>query len=247
MTTARVAFLLLVSLPLAADPIGDVRTALGRLAAREPVRATYELQRSVITEGKFDNDRFAGKVSVELEGSASGFHIVIPRPLLDEIARERTATARNPKQKAATVGALNEIDPADTADALDFAPTLVRLLDGAKLVSDAGGTWQGKPARVLVVRVNNRLDPEDEGRVKISENKLTLWLGADLVPLAAEHVTNAKFSLLFLKGEMKQKKSWHLARAADRLIRARYESTQSSSGMGQKGNETVVATVRVHS
>ena len=247
MTLVRLVLLLLVSLPLIADPIGDVRTALGRLAAREPVRATYDLQHSVVSEGKFDNDKYAGKVTVELEGNASGFHIVIPRPLLEQMERERTASARDPKVKAPTASALNEIDPAETADALDFAPTLLRLLEGAKLVSDAGGTWQGRPARVLVVRVSDRLDPEDAGRVKISENRLTLWLGSDLVPLAAEHITSAKFSVLFLKGEMKQKKSWHLARAADRLIRARYESTQSSSGMGQKGNETVVATVRVHS
>ena len=31
-----------------------------------------------------------------------------------------------------------------------------------------------------------------------------------------------------------------------RLVRTRYESHQTSSGMGQKGNETVVATLRVH-
>jgi len=37
-----------------------------------------------------------------------------------------------------------------------------------------------------------------------------------------------------------------LARVGDRLVRMRYESSQNSSGMGQKGNEQVVATLRVH-
>lgn len=244
----RRSFLLLLFLtfPVAADPISGVRAALGRLTAREPVRATLEVQHSVATEGKFDNDKYAGKVSVELEGSAKGLHIIIPPALLDQLSREQMAEARNPALNTPSVRALQKLDPVDTSDALDFAPTLLRLLDGGKVVSDAAGTWQGKPARVVVVRVSDRLDADDAKRVKVAENKLTLWIGADLIPLAAEHLFSAKFSVLLFKGELKEKKSWHLARAADRLIRARYESTQTSSGMGQKGNESVVATVRVH-
>ena len=242
----RAALLLLVALPLSADPLGDVRAAVGRLTAREPIKATYEYQRSVANEGKFGDDKFSGKAVVELEGGASGYHIVFPRPLLDQVEREKVARVRNPGQETPTANALREIEPVETADAIDFAPTLLRLLDGSKLLSDVQGTWAGKPARVMVIRVPDRLDKDDAGRMKIAENKLTLWLGSDLVPLAAEHHFNAKFSFLIFKGEMKEKKSWHLARVADRLVRTRYEAHQNSSGMGQKGSEVVVATLRVH-
>lgn len=242
----RAALLLLLALPLSADPIGDVRAALGRLGAREPIRATYEYQRSVVNEGKFGNDKFSGKAVVELEGSATGYHIVFPRPLLDQVDREREARNRNPRQQTPTANALRQIEPVETAEAIDFAPSLVRMLEGSKLLSDGQGTWQGKPVRVMVVRVPDRLDDDDAGKMKVSENKLTLWLGADLLPLAAEHQFNAKISFLIFKAEFKEKKSWHLARVADRLVRTRYEAHQNSSGMGQKGNETVVATLRVH-
>lgn len=242
----RAALLLLLALPLAADPLGDVRAAVGKLTAREPIKATYEYQRSVANEGKFADDKFSGKAIVELEGSDGGYHIVFPRLLLDQVERERLARVKNPSQQTPTANALREIEPVATADAIDFAPTLLRLLDGSKLVSDLQGTWGGKPARVLVVRVPDRLDKDDAKRVKIGENKLTLWLGSDLVPLAVEHLYNAKFSFLVFKGETKEKKSWHLARVTDRLVRTRFESTQNSSGMGQKGNEAVVATLRVH-
>jgi hypothetical protein len=53
-------------------------------------------------------------------------------------------------------------------------------------------------------------------------------------------------SVLLLKFETKQKKSWYLAQVADHLVRLRHESSQSSSGMGQKANEMMVATVKVH-
>jgi hypothetical protein len=246
MNVTRLLPILLFATSLAADPVGDVRTALGRFPARESVRATYELQQSVKNEGKFGNDNFSGRIAVDLEASAAGYHIVVGRTLLDQIEREQQARDRNPKLSTPTTSALREINAVEASDALDFAPSLLRMIDGAKIVSDASGTWAGKPARVLILRPADRLDPEDAGKVKVAENKLTLWLDAENVPLAVEHIVNAKFSFLFLKGEMKEKKSWHLARAADRLVRARFESTQNSSGMGQKGNESVVATVRVH-
>jgi hypothetical protein len=250
MNFVRVAVLLLLATSALADPpanpIADVRVALAHLTAREAIHATYEVQRSVANEGKFDNARYSGKAVVELEGDASGFRVVFPRPLLDQIEREQEANAHDGKQKAPTVSALSQIDPVETSNAIDFAPVLLRMLDGAKLISDAAGTFQAKPVRVLVLRLADHIDEEDAGRVKVAENRLTLWLGADLVPVGAEHIFNAKFSFLIFKGESKQKKSWYLARVGDRLLRVRHESSQSSSGMGQKGNESVVATLRVH-
>src|SRR5688572_5875651 len=78
-----------MALPLAADPLTDIRGALGKLTAREPIRATYEVQRTVVSEGKFDNDKVNGKAVVELEGSGGEFRVVIPKPLLEQIAREQ--------------------------------------------------------------------------------------------------------------------------------------------------------------
>ena len=244
--TRLLPLVLLLATPLTADPLGDVRAALGRFPAQQSVRATYELQQSVKNEGKFGNANFSGKIAVDLEAGASGYHIVVGRPLLDQIGRELEARTRNPKLETPVTSALREINAVEAADALDFAPSLLRMLEGARLVSDAAGTWAGKPARVLILRAADRIDPDDAGKMKVAENKVTLWLDAENVPLAVEHMFGAKFSFLFLKGELKEKKSWHLSRAADRLVRARFEFTQNSSGMGQKGNETVVATVRVH-
>ncbi len=246
MTPLRYAFVLLFALPLAADPLADVRTALARLTGRDAIRATYELQQSVATEGKLDNEKFAGKATVELEGDANGVRVIYPRTLLDQLDREQLAHARNANHPRPTVSALDEIRGSDTANVLDFAPALLRFLEGAKLLSDTQGTWGGKPARVLVLRGADRMDDEDKGRVKVQDNKITLWLGADMVPLAVEHIFNAKFSFLVFKAETKQKTSWHFARVGDRLVRARLETTQTSSGMGQKGNEGVVGIVRVH-
>lgn len=246
MNVTRCLLVLLFSLPLAADPVGDVRAALERLNGRDAIRATYDLQRSVNNEGKLDNDKSSGKVTVEVEANPSGYQIVVPRPILEQIEREQLAHDRNPKLPTSTANALREIDAVETSEVLDCAPRIIRLIDGAKVLSDGSGTWQGKPARVLVLRAADRIDAEDASRVKVAENKVTLWLDPENVPVAVEHMFSAKFSFLVFKGEMKQKKSWHLSRAGNRLIRSRFEYTQTSSGMGQKGLETVVATARLH-
>jgi hypothetical protein len=242
----RTIVVLALATSAAADPLADVRGALSRLTAREPIRATYELQRDSASEGKFGNDKFTGRASVELEADASGFRLIYPRPLLDQLEHEQRAKIRDIKTATPTVKAIAEVDPVETRNAVDFAPELLRMLDGAKVLSDAASTFQGKPARAMVFRLADRIDPDDAGKVKVSENRFTLWLGADDVPVGAEHILNAKFSFLIFHGESKRKKSWYFAHVADRLVRVRHESTESSSGMGQKGNESIVAVVKVH-
>ena len=240
----RLAILLLAAVPLYADAIADVRSALGRLAATTPIRATFELQRNDVDEGKFANAKSGGKAIVDLEADSNSFRLMIPRSMLEQISNELDARARNPDVPAPTERALNDITTVVAAEALDGAPSLLRMMDAAKVVSDGPGTWGGKPVRVIVLRLPDRV-PKMPGKVTINENKLTLWLGTDHVPLAAEHIRQLKFSFLVLKSEQKSKRSWHYARSGDRLLRARYESNETTSGMGQKGNDVIVATLKV--
>jgi hypothetical protein len=237
---------LMLATPLSADAVTDVRGALVTLKALAPIRGTYEVERTGTSAGKLDNDKYGGKVSVDVEGGPAGFQLIFPQALLERVEHEQQAELRNSKVKSQTARALGAINSLETSETIDFAPVLLRLIEGAKILSDATSTWQGKPARAVVMRVVDRLDADDAKRLKITENRLTLWLGADNVPLAAEHIANAKFSFLIFRWEQKQKKSWHLARVADRLVLMRYEEHQSGSGMGQKNSETTVATLRVH-
>lgn len=246
MTTAgRLALVLAFASTLSADPISEVRTALGPLAARDPIRATYEYQRAVDSGGRFGDNKFSGKAVVELEGDANGFRTVFGRALLDQLAQEQVAKSRDSKLKTPTVNTLRELNAVETAEALDFAPVILRMIQGAKILSDNAGTWQGRPARVLVLRLVDEKE-DGPGKVTVLDNKLTLWLGADLVPQAAEHVESVKFSVFLIKGEAKKKRSWHFARVGDRLVQVRHDATQSASGLGQKQNETVTALLRVH-
>ncbi|MEA2491467.1 MAG: hypothetical protein QOH21_3259, partial [Acidobacteriota bacterium] len=153
----------------------------------------------------------------------------------------------NSKQKAATANALRQVDPVAAAEAIDYAHVLLRLLEGAKVVEEKAGAWQGKPARTVVFRLLDRKEDDDgPGKVTISENRLTLLLTPDHVPVGGEHVFNMKVSFLIFHGELKQKKNWQFGHIGDRLVRLREEEQQSGSGMGQKTNDHTIATVKVH-
>lgn len=238
---------LLLSAPtLFGDGLADVRGALGRLPGNEPIRATYELERKINHKGKLTNDKFVGKASVQIEGEGGTFRVVYPKSLLDQIDREQQAKAKNPSTETPTIAALGEIGAVGTSNAIDFAPAMLRMLEGSKIISDGTGTWGGKSVRVLVLRASDKLDKDSAGRVKIMENRLTLWLGTDSIPLAAEHYMTSKFSFLIFKGETKAKKSWHFAHVADRLVRNRHELTERGHITFQDFSEDMVATVRVH-
>lgn len=242
----RALLVLLVATGASADSLTDTRAALTHLAAQDPIRATYEVQRNVSNEGKFGNEKFTGKAEVEIESDRNGLRIIFSRALLEQAEREQAARQRNGKQVTPVTNTLGEIGPLPTAAVVDFAPRLLRMLDAAKVVEDRGGTWAGKPAHILILKLADPPPDNDVGKVTILENKLTLWLGTDNVPVAAEHLRTVKFSFLIFKGQSKSKRSWHFATVGDRLVTVRHEEQESSSGMGQKGSESRVETVKVH-
>ena len=165
---------------------------------------------------------------MELEGDGGDFRIVFPRALLDQISREQEARTQDVNRKTPTVSALGQINPVETSNAIDFAPTLLRMLHGAKVVSDAPsvpGTVAG-----VVLRLADRVEKEDPVSEDLRE-PLTLWLGADLVSVGAA-TPQRQFSFLIFKG-VEAEEELVLCPGRRRLVRVRHESTESGSGGGR--------------
>lgn len=241
----RTAILLLLALPAAADTLTDTRSALSRLGAQETIRATYEIRRNAANEGRFSNDKFNASVAVEIESDRSGLRVAFSRSLLEQAEKEQLARLRNSKTTTPVLSSLSEIEPVGTAAVVDFAPNLLRMIEGARTMEDRGGTFAGRPAHILILRL---ADPPEQGFGKrtYSENKLTLWLDDARLPLGAELNRTARFSFLVIRFQSVVKRSWHFATVGDRLVATRYEAHETGNGMGQKVNETVLETVSVH-
>jgi hypothetical protein len=237
---------LTVAMAAQADTIGDVRAALAGLTARQPVRATYESRRTNSARGRFYDNDFNSAGTAEARVDQEGLTVTYGRAALDRARNEKTARlgANKPDAKTPRIA---DVSAFRVAELLDYAPSLAAMLERAVVTEERGTLFRGQQARVLVLKLAQvRAQGVKEGRVKSNGDQLTLWVGADHIPLAAERTASFTAGILFIKGDGDVRETWSFARREDRLVVTRYERTDTSAGMGQtsKGSEVETITLR---
>ena len=207
-----------------ADPLVEVRAALQRFGGKQPLHAAVELERSRRSQGRFLNDNFDGKVTFEIDADASAVRVTYGRALLDR--------GGDGQQRA-----LAEAQPLAIANAVDGAAPLLRLLSRGRVVSAQRGqlTLQLPPAAK---------DSGDIGAVDVADDRLTLWLGADGVPLSARRERRGSAGMLFIHVDSVRTETWSFGVRGDHLVALRFEDQSSVSGPGQRGEARSVWTVR---
>src|SRR5438477_2887162 len=89
----RIAVVLLIVIPLRADTLADVKAAIARLTARQPVRATFTIHSLSKASGRFANNNSSRNVAVEVAHDAEGVTIVVPQALVEKASDEQAARA----------------------------------------------------------------------------------------------------------------------------------------------------------
>jgi hypothetical protein len=221
----------------AADTLNDVRVALSQLHGSSPIHATFEVQRSRKAQGRFANNESNGSAAVDVVDDANGLHITFPTPILERATAEAVAHQADPKKATPIRSTLAEIDATTLSDDLDYSRAMLRLLSMARTIGESRTSWQSHPARLLVMKLNPKLNPEATSvfHVTFQDDTLRLWVGLDNLPLAAERIQRGTAGFLFLRGEMNNRQSWVFIHSGDRLLVTRYESSFAGSGFGQKG------------
>jgi len=239
------AALLLCAATAAADTLTDIRLAVSPLHATVPASATVEVQRFRKAEGRFANQQSNASITVTVVSDATGLQLNFSPELLDGAAREAVERQADPKKPTPLRSAISDFDATSIAESLDFRPALLRLLAIARMQTESRVMWHGGPARLVVMKLTPRLPKEATSiwNVRFSEEKLSLWIGADNIPLAAERLQKGSAGFLFLRGEMSGRESWTFARVTDRLVVTRYESSFHGSGFGQRGEGKTVQIV----
>lgn len=230
-----------------ADTSGDLRSALAALRGTTPIHASIDIQRSRSSSGRFANRAESGRIQVEVDEDASGFRINFPQEVIARAARETHEHEADPKKPTPTRMALNETQPNELSDLVDFAPPFLDMLAIGERVSERRTMRDGRPVRVLTLKLTPKLPPEATSvwHVHFSEDTLEIWIGDDNVPIAASRVRRGSAGFLFLRGEMSRSDSWTFARVTDRLIVTHEESSFAASGLGQRGDGKNVYAVTV--
>jgi hypothetical protein len=239
--------LLLLAAGVRADTLVDVRAAVSQLHATKAIHASIAIERSRKSEGRFANQQFSGGAVVDVVDDENGLHVAFSRALLDKAEREAREHEVDPRKPTPTRAAINDTQPTELADAVDFAAPFLNLLAIATRVSETRGTRDGKPVRAIVLKLTPKLPPEATSvwNVKFTEDRMTLWIGDDNLPVAAERSRKGTAGFLFIKGSMTDRQSWLFGHYGDRLVVLRSETSFVGAGFGQRGEGRDIATLTI--
>lgn len=180
--------LALASTRAGADALGDMKAAMERLSAKQPVRATFSTEATVKSAGRFANDNSARAVSTEVTHDAAGVSIAIPQALIEKASQEAKVNGDGENKAQNLIGSIRTIA---VVEALDFRAPLLVMLHNATVAEEQRVAFRGRPARMLTLKLNPRTGKES-GVIRIgtlkTDDHMKLWIGDDNLPVAAERI-----------------------------------------------------------
>lgn len=236
-------FFLVLLLPcslLRADGFSDLKTALARLTAHDPIKARAQLQLSNRDDNGGEPKLNESSATAEVEAGPEGLRIFWTREQVQSAAAE--LAAKNPKTSVRR--AMGALSATRLLDYLDGAPNLLRQLDGAELTGEKNVTWQGRPTRLLSFKLNPPMSERQRSHIKELDAAAQIWIDRDGFPLAAESHVNLKGrALLVISFESSTKEEFRFAHVGDRLLVIHYVRENSSSGGGEGGGQKTIVTL----
>jgi hypothetical protein len=237
----RILILLLVACSaLHADVVADLKKTLARLNGHEPIKARviYEF-----SNRNGDDDKPVieeANIIVQVTDSPDGLTVLWPRKLTDAAASELKTSDEDSNKKHSIGRAMDALSATALNDFLNAGPRLERLLEKSELLSEGSELWQGQPAHLLTFKITPKLPKY----VKVLEQTVKLWLGADGIPLAAESRTLAKGrALLVISFESTEAEDWRFAHVGQRLVVTHHTKENQGSGGGEKGSRKTSASI----
>lgn len=226
--------MLACSCALRADGQGDLRNALARCRAAEPLKAAMEYQFWQSTGPDKQPKVLQGRLQAVVEDGPQGLRFAWPVPVLSAARQEARTQAVNPDAPEPVRTAMRQLDVLQVQTCLDAAEDLLRDLDQARFLEERVETWQDKPARALFFRLEPRLPEDLRKALKKLDATLKIWIGPDGMPLAASTSVQLKASKLLIGIESRQKEERTFTAKAGRLVVVNRVEEESTVAMGDR-------------
>ncbi len=225
----------------AEEIVAELAAVLSRLGATDPIQGTLELQLSRQSSEEHWTDQ--SRVTVEVEDGPQGFTMSLSRAGSRQALHELRAQILDPAKHTPTYNALQALNLNELSGDLDGAAALAQDLSLAHAVDVQASSYLGRPARLLVLSLPPRLSAEARKHVKTADSQLSVWIGADGMPVGAEKVEHTRGRFLVLYFENLRKQSWTFGHKGNRLFATRHELVDNASGLGQDFRSSSVATL----
>jgi hypothetical protein len=234
---------LLVGSQTRAGGLDDLRAALEKLRARDPVRARITQE----NRGEFDDDgqkrTRQGRATIVAEDGGGGqpLRLVYDDAVLTQAAREQAGRrdSRGPGD------AVRDLDALRVLDLLRSAENLLNDLAGARVTSETADRAEGRAGRVLELslRAPKGIDQEKGFRVGRTAR---ISIDADGAPISSEIRTHTEVRRLVFKVRFDTTERNAFAVAGHRLVTRRRETENRwKASIFAAGSNHSVTTVEV--
>lgn len=240
-----IALLLVFAAPMLArgEALDDLRATLQRLQSDQTLRARVEIQ-TRRSGGESDKQKQStGDSSVLVESGGQGLRMSWSAQQVRQSREAAAEKAAHPDARHSDVATLTALEANDALDLLDAAEPLRRSLEGAVLLCDKSGTYKDKPARLLIIQLDLRLEEEARKALKECDATLKLWLDKDGQPLGMDRDLHLRFSKFFLSYRVHDEEVREFQVAGGRLVVARSQHDNSGSGLGHRETSQTTTTV----
>ncbi|HEY6065449.1 MAG TPA: hypothetical protein VIY96_04800, partial [Thermoanaerobaculia bacterium] len=216
------AALMVVATSARATGLDDLRAALERLRAREPIRAriTQENAGEYSDEGQKRTRQARASIVAEDGGAGQGLRLVYDDAALTQAAREQAGRrdSRGPGD------AVRDLDALRVLELLRPAEKLLEDLAGARAQSESADRAGDRPARVLdlTLRAPRGIDREKGFKVMRTAR---VWIDAGGVPLASEIRVHTEVRRFIFKVRFDTTEKNEYGTASHRLVTKRRDTT----------------------
>lgn len=171
---------------LAAEPLTDLRTRLAALRSEEPVRIEVDIELKHRGSAPLHLNKTKRRGTATVDYGPKGVRKITQR-WLETGVRFSVWKKSKLENEAPPLGDVEAEVLANPVEMMDF------LVNGATLLSDESVTWEGQPARLLVIRPhpsasarNEEAPPPREGDPSPLVLEAKIWLNESGDPLAFE-------------------------------------------------------------
>ncbi len=231
-----------LALPLAASGLDELRAQLQKPGSAEPLRASVDFQtwsrqgdekKPVITQGS---------ASAWAETSPQGLRLLWSHDLLAQAVKEARAHNEDPEKTTPIRDAMGGMGALTLLDYFDPAQKILQDLDQATLVDERPDTLDGKPLRLLTLKLEPRMGARDRKYVKELVATAKVWVDAAGNPVAADTLVKLKGkALLVISFSSEQHDTYRFGRVNGHLVTLRHVHESSGSGGGESGQSRRVA------
>lgn len=225
-----------------ADSLADLQSALARLRGLDAVKASVDYA-IISTEGdEKTNPAAPVPVNALVESGAEGLRITwLPTQIaaLAPDAPGSTNEERNARKRA-----MDSLGVSTLSNYLNGAPLLLKALEHATLLEEKNSTWRDRPARMLVLKLDPPMGEKARKYVKSFAATVTIWLGSEGLPIAAQRQQHVKGRAMLVIGfESTEKEEYEFLFHGDHLLVTKHTKDVSGSGGGESNQRQIAATL----